>query len=182
MDDQKMIENLIASLNYCKNLKSCAVTCKECPYYKADLFDSQENCRTELIKDAGELLIKYLDLGEPDYIQFALTTYSSLLVELTHNRLSKTGYDLKTILSVIREVNESSAYTKEDIENTMKYIDKESFVRIRDVLDCFEGVDMTNDVNFHAVTLIEWALSKRALSKEELKNLLETRDAMKPVI
>lgn len=180
MYDQKIIENLVTSLNYCKNLKSCAVTCKECPYCKADLFDSQEDCRTELIKDAGEILLKYLDLGTPDYIQFALTTYSSLLVELTHNRLSKTGYDLKTILSMIEEVSDSS-YTEEDIEDVMKYIDKESFVRIRDVLDCFEGMDMKNDVNFHAVTLIEWALSKRALSKEELRNLLETGDAMKSV-
>ena len=71
MDGQKIIENLIASLNYCKNLKSCAVTCKECPYCKADLFDIQGDCRTELIKDAGEILLKYLDLGTPDYIQFA---------------------------------------------------------------------------------------------------------------
>lgn len=180
MDEKYDAENLVAALNYCKNLKSCAVNCRECPYYKADMFDSQEDCRTELIKDAGELLMNYLNLGEPDYIQFALTTYSSLLVELTNNRLSKTGYNLKTILSVIEEASDSS-YTKEDIEDTMKHLDKESFARIRDILDCFEGMDMTNDINFHAVTLLEWALSKRALSKEELKNLLETGDATKPV-
>ena len=115
MDGQKILENLIASLNYCKNLKSCAVTCKECPYCKADLFDSQEDCRTELIRDAGEILLKYLDLGTPDYIQFALTTYSSLLVELTHNRLSKTGYTLETILDVIKE----TTYTQDDIDEAL---------------------------------------------------------------
>ena len=172
MDGQKILENLIASLNYCKNLKSCAVTCKECPYCKADLFDSQEDCRTELIRDAGEILLKYLDLGTPDYIQFALTTYSSLLVELTHNRLSKTGYTLETILDVIKE----TTYTQDDIDEALNNLDKNSFVRIKDVLDCFEEVDMTNDVNFHAVILIEWALSKRALSKEEVRRLLDTSD------
>lgn len=172
MDGQKIIENLIASLNYCKNLKSCAVTCKECPYCKADLFDSQEDCRTELIKDAGEILLKYLDLGTPDYIQFALTTYSSLLTEITHNKLSKTGYTLETILDVIKE----TTYTQDDIDEALNNLDKNSFVRIKDVLDCFEGIDMKKDVNYHAVMLIEWALSKRALSKSEVRRLLDTSD------
>lgn len=172
MDEKYDAENLVAALNYCKNLKSCAVTCRECPYYKADLFDSQESCRTELIRDAGELLMKYLDLGEPDYIQFALTTYSSLLVELTHNRLSKTGYTLETILDVIKE----TTYTQDDIDEALNNLDKNSFVRIKDVLDCFEGIDMRKDVNYHAVILIEWALSKRSLSKSEVRRLLDTSD------
>lgn len=172
MDDQKMIENLIASLNYCKNLNSYAVTCKECPYCKADLFDIQGDCRTELIKDAGEILSKYLNLGTPDYIEYALTTYSSLLTEITHNKLSKTGYTLETILDVIKE----TTYTQDDIDEALNNLDKNSFVRIKDVLDCFEGIDMKKDVNYHAVMLIEWALSKRALSKSEVRRLLDTSD------
>ncbi len=62
------------------------------------------------------------------------------------------------------------------IDEALNNLDKNSFVRIKDVLDCFEGIDMKKDVNYHAVMLIEWALSKRALSKSEVRRLLDTSD------
>lgn len=172
MDEKKRIENLISALNYCKNLNPGVVDCTNCPYSKGDLYNNIGECRSELIKDAGQLLYKYLDLGTPDYIEYALTTYSSLLTEITHNKLSKTGYTLETILDVIKE----TTYTQDDIDEALNNLDKNSFVRIKDVLDCFEGIDMRKDVNYHAVMLIEWAFSKRALSKSEVRRLLDTSD------
>lgn len=57
------------------------------------------------VKDAVDRLAAYEDLGlTPDEIRAQLSTYSSLLCELTNNRLSKTNYALEDLLPIIHDI------------------------------------------------------------------------------
>lgn len=55
-------------------------------------------------------------------------------------------------------------------------IDRDSYVKVGHVLDCFEGMDLNDDITFQAICMIEWALAKRSLSKSEVKRLIENPD------
>ena len=55
-------------------------------------------------------------------------------------------------------------------------IDRESYVKVGHLLDCFEGMDLNDDIIFQSICMIEWAVSKRSLSKSELRRLLSTSD------
>lgn len=57
-------------------------------------------------------------------------------------------------------------------------LNRDEYCRVGDVLDCFDGMDMKADEVFHAVCLIEWAMSKRSVP---LDQLLEDQEA-KPMI
>lgn len=53
-------------------------------------------------------LAEYEDLDlTPEEIEAQFSTYSALLCEITNNKLSKTNYDLETILSVYADEQES---------------------------------------------------------------------------
>lgn len=57
----------------------------------------------------------------------------------------------------------------------------DNYVRIGDVLDLFDGMNISDDTVFHAVGLIRWAMGKRDITPEELKNeLLKAQEPVKP--
>lgn len=59
------------------------------------------------VKDAVDRLAAYEDLGlTPDEIALQLYTYSCLLCDVTHSRMSKTNYTLDAIRSCIEDVQE----------------------------------------------------------------------------
>ena len=47
-------------------------------------------------------------------------------------------------------------------------LNRDEYCRVGDVLDCFDGMDMKADEVFHAVCLIEWAMSKRSVPLDQL--------------
>lgn len=60
----------------------------------------------------AERLAAYEDLGlTPDEIWAQLSTYSSLLCELTNNRLSKTNYALEDLLPIIHDIQAEECET-----------------------------------------------------------------------
>ena len=46
------------------------------------------------------------------------------------------------------------------------------YARVGDVLDCFDGMDLSNPEVFHAVGLIEWALGKRSEPRRYLARIM----------
>ena len=59
------------------------------------------------LKDAVDRLAAYENLGlAPDEIALQLSTYSCLLCDVTHSRMSKTNYTLDAIRSCIEDVQE----------------------------------------------------------------------------
>ena len=64
------------------------------------------------LKEAVDRLAAYEDLGlTPDEIWAQLSTYSSLLCELTSNRLSKTNYALEDLLPIIHDIQAEECET-----------------------------------------------------------------------
>lgn len=55
-------------------------------------------------------------------------------------------------------------------------LNPDDYVRIGDVLECLSEVHAGDDVTFQADGLIQWAMGKRALSKDKLKKMLEVDD------
>lgn len=55
-------------------------------------------------------------------------------------------------------------------------IDRESYVKVGHLLDCFEGMDLNDDIIFQSICMIEWAVSKRSLNKSEVRKLIENTD------
>lgn len=47
-------------------------------------------------------------------------------------------------------------------------LNRDEYCRVGDVLDCFDGMSMKADEVFHAVCLIEWAMSKRSVPLDQL--------------
>ena len=58
-------------------------------------------------------------------------------------------------------------------ESSVDILDVEDYVKVGDVLSCFEGMDLNHPEVFHAVGLIEWAMGKRSISKETLSRQFE---------
>ena len=56
-------------------------------------------------------------------------------------------------------------------------LNRDEYCRVGDVLDCFDGMDMKADEVFHAVCLIEWAMSKRSVP---LDQLLKEQEVVEP--
>ena len=54
-------------------------------------------------------------------------------------------------------------------------LNRDEYCRVGDVLDCFDGMDMKVDEVFHAVCLIEWAMSKRSVPLDQLLKEQEAR-------
>lgn len=61
---------------------------------------------------------------------------------------------------------------QEPIDSAVFELNPDDYVRIGDILECFDGMDVSDDAVFHAVGLIQWAFGKRNITKEELKNEL----------
>lgn len=54
-------------------------------------------------------------------------------------------------------------------------LNREDYVNIGDIIDCLSGLAWEKDAAFHVVGLIEWAMGKRALSRDTLLKVQEPR-------
>lgn len=97
------------------------------------------------VKDAVDRLAAYEDLGlTPEEITAQLNTYSSLLCEITKNRLSKTNYVLEDILLVYNTVQEEECEQCNDgMAETMRK-------RIRNILKSIYVVTVVDYVDGEA--------------------------------
>lgn len=48
------------------------------------------------------------------------------------------------------------------------HLNREDYVNIGDIIDCLSEITLDDDAVIHAVGLIEWAMGKRAITKEDL--------------
>ena len=104
--------------------------------------------------------------------------YSKVLMEATGGRLSKTGYDVSYIMDCIREHYCDGCDVQKERDTLLKerehpdfsgsLLNRDDYVRIGDVMDCLSEVFVPKDDLIHIEGLIEWAMGKRAISKEEL--------------
>lgn len=67
---------------------------------------------------------------------------------------------------------------QEPYSSTETRLNRDEYCRVGDVLDCFDGMDLKAEEVFHAVNLIEWAMSKRSIPLQEL---LEAQEPVKPI-
>lgn len=68
---------------------------------------------------------------------------------------------------------------QEQISFEGTFLKREDYVNIGDIIDCLTGLTLSTDAAFHAVSLIEWAMGKRAISKEEL---LKEQEPVEPIV
>ncbi len=48
------------------------------------------------------------------------------------------------------------------------FLNREDYVNIGDIIDCLSGLAWEKDAAFHVVGLIEWAMGKRAITRDEI--------------
>ena len=84
--------------------------------------------------DALERLAQYEDIGlSPDEIEVQLETYSSVLCDVTNNKMSKTNYTLEAIRSAIQDAQDEDCDRCEYSEYLRQYEEAEEsgrFVRL----------------------------------------------------
>lgn len=76
--------------------------------YYITIDSAWETSGSEVRGYAIDLLAEYENLElTPKEVEAQLSTYSALLCEITNNKLSKTNYDLETILSIYADEQEA---------------------------------------------------------------------------
>lgn len=102
----------------------------------------------------------------------AIKGLSNLKQDIGQSRHEDLWPYAQAIDEIIITLKEQEPYVSEETR-----LNRDEYCRVGDVLDCFNGMDMKADEVFHAVCLIEWAMSKRSVS---LDQLLKDQEAVEP--
>lgn len=76
------------------------------------------------------------------------------------------GVVYRTIMDALELLKSQCIYDPQYETNVN--LNHDDYVRVGDVLDCFTGMDLNDDAVFHGVCLLQWAMSKRSITKEKL--------------
>jgi len=90
--------------------------------------------------------------------------------------ISARGESIK-VADALERVNSAIEVLKdlETIHFEGTTLNPDDVVKIGDIMECLHGLTLSSDAAFQAVGLIEWAMGKRAISRDDLPKLMEPR-------
>ena len=112
-------------------------------------------------------------LAEPDWRDFHSDSEVQNIAKSALALLKEDCHNCK-LECLLQKYDQLKEKYDELLKEQEPYISKETrlnrdeYCRVGDVLDCFDGMDMKADEVFHAVCLIEWAMSKRSVPLDQL--------------